>query len=288
MKLATFNENRLGVVIGDEIVDITTVAGIDPASWPPTGMVGLIGAFERLKPAIEAGIGTLPRLPLSKARLQCPLVWPNKIIAFHANFDFQVGEKKPGAAAVPVEEPAFFMKSPSTLVGPNDTIELPDLPGREIIYECELGIIIGKGGREISRAAALDHIFGYSCLVDMVVRGKEERTIRKAFDTFCPLGPWIVTADEVPDPHDLDMQLSINGELRQKTKLTELLLDIPGMIEMASSIMTLQPGDIIASGTPPGVAPMAGGEKLHIAISRIGEMTLDVVQTRTGRHSFWG
>jgi 2-keto-4-pentenoate hydratase/2-oxohepta-3-ene-1,7-dioic acid hydratase in catechol pathway len=290
MKLATFNDNRLGVVTGDSIVDISAAVGVDPASWPPVGMVGLIGAFDRLKPAIEAAVEAGPRLPLSSVTLQCPIAWPSKIVAYHVNFDIDISKNRLAAGAVkaaPGKGPGFFLKAPSALSGPSDTIVLPDMPGREIIHECELGIILGRGGREISRETAMDHVFGYTCLVDMVALGQEERVMRKGFDTFCPVGPWIATVDEIPDPRELEMELSVNGEVRQQAKLSELLLDIPGMIALASSIMTLEPGDIIASGTPPGVGLLVGGDRLRISIPRIGEMNLDVIQGRAGRNSYW-
>src|SRR4029079_10549899 len=145
----------------------------------------------------------------------------------------------------------FFLKANSSLSGPADPIVLPPLRNRETHHECELAIIIGKGGRDIPLQSALDHIFGYSCLLDLVVRGKEERVMRKSFDTFCPLGPWIVTADEIADPFDIGLELRVNGELRQKANTRDLIVDIPNMITMASSTMTLFPGDIIATGAPP-------------------------------------
>jgi 2-keto-4-pentenoate hydratase/2-oxohepta-3-ene-1,7-dioic acid hydratase in catechol pathway len=290
MKLATFDDNRIGVVTGDTIVDITEAVGVDSASWPPVGMVSLIGAFDRLRPVIEAALPKVPSRPLSSVTLRTPIAWPSKIVAYHVNFDIDISKNKLAAGAVqaaPGKGPGFFLKAPSALSGPSDTIVLPDMPGRDVIHECEMGIVIGKGGREISREAAMDHIFGYTCLVDMVVLGQEERVMRKGFDTFCPTGPWIVTVDDIPDPRELEMSLSINGKVKQQAKLSELLLDIPGMIALASSIMTLEPGDIIATGTPPGVGLMKGGDRLNISISRIGEMNLDVVQGRAGRNKYW-
>lgn len=165
MKFATFNDNRLGVVIEDGIVDITAAAGVDAASWPPIGMVGLIGNFDRLKPAIKAAVKAGPRLALSTVELRCPIAWPSKVVAYHVNFDIDIGKNRLAAGAVqanPGKGPGFFLKAPSALSGPSDAIVLPDMPGREIIHECELGIILGKGGREISRESAMDHIFGYT------------------------------------------------------------------------------------------------------------------------------
>ena len=158
---------------------------------------------------------------------------------------------------------------------------------REIHHECELAIIIGKGGRGILPERALDHVFGYSCLIDVVIRGKEERVMRKSFDSFCPMGPYITTADEVPRYDDIDLQLIVNGELRQKANTRDLIVGVPDMIAMASSVMTLFPGDIIASGTPSGVGPLKAADKVEIRIAGVGEMTLDVMQGKEGAHPVW-
>jgi 2-keto-4-pentenoate hydratase/2-oxohepta-3-ene-1,7-dioic acid hydratase in catechol pathway len=143
-------------------------------------------------------------------------------------------------------------------------------------HECELAIIIGREGRQISAENAFDHIFGYSCLVDVTVRGDQERTMRKSYDTFTPVGPWIVTSDEVSDPTALDMKLWVDNDLRQEANTRDLIVDIPGMIVMASSVMTLYPGDIIATGTPEGVGPIKPGEKVVIEIDQVGRMELPV------------
>jgi 2-keto-4-pentenoate hydratase/2-oxohepta-3-ene-1,7-dioic acid hydratase in catechol pathway len=179
------------------------------------------------------------------------------------------------------------LKANSSLSGPQDPIVLPSLAGREVHHECELAIIIGKRGRNISREAAADHIFGYSCLIDAVVRGKEERVMRKSFDTFCPVGPYITTRDEVSDFTDITMQLWVNGERRQHANTKDLIVDIPEMIAMSSSVATLEPGDIIATGTPAGVGPISAGDTVTITIERVGSMTLQVVQDAAAGHPVW-
>jgi 2-keto-4-pentenoate hydratase/2-oxohepta-3-ene-1,7-dioic acid hydratase in catechol pathway len=146
---------------------------------------------------------------------------------------------------------------------------------------------VGKGGRSISRELALEHVFGYSCLIDVVVRGKEERVMRKSFDSFCPMGPYLTTADEVPRYDDIDLELSVNGELRQKANTRNLIVGVPEMIAMASSVMTLYPGDIIASGTPAGVGSLKAGDRVAIRIAGVGEMTLDAKQGKDGAHPVW-
>ncbi|WP_322057027.1 fumarylacetoacetate hydrolase family protein [Paraburkholderia sp. J63] len=290
MKLASFDGGRIGLVEGDDIIDITGEVNVTPGAWPPVGMLHVIERFPSLKARLAALAATAPRKPLAQVRLETPIAWPNKVIAFPANYHAHVEEMKRGTGLISpfkADGQGFFLKANSSLSGPAEPIVLPSIPGRQIHHECELAVIIGKGGRQISREQALDHVFGYACLIDVVVRGKEERVMRKSYDTFCPVGPWIVTADEVPDHTAIDLQLTVNGELRQRASTRDLIVDIPEMIRMASAVMTLYPGDIIASGTPAGVGPIVAGDKVVIKIARVGSMTLDVVQGENGDHPVW-
>jgi 2-keto-4-pentenoate hydratase/2-oxohepta-3-ene-1,7-dioic acid hydratase in catechol pathway len=176
----------------------------------------------------------------------------------------------------------YFLKSNSSLSGPQDPIELPALTGREIHHECEIALIIGKQGRQIAPENALDYVFGYACLLDMTVRGKEERVFRKSYDTFTPVGPWIVTADEVPNPEDIDMKLWVNDELRQQANTRDLIVDIRQMVSIASSASTLYPGDIIATGTPAGVDKVVPGDVVTIEVANVGRMSVPVAQSELG------
>ena len=291
MKLVRFNGGRVGLVEGAQVVDLTQREGIDPSAWPPVSMVQVIARYANAPQRLAVNLEGLPRLALANVRLECPVDWPNKVIAFPANYHAHIEEQKRSKTGListfAANGQGFFLKSNSSLSGPSDPIVLPPLKGRETHHECELAIVIGKGGRDIPLAKALDHIFGYSCLLDMVVRGKEERVMRKSFDTFCPLGPWIVSADEVRDPANIDLELRVNGELRQKANTRDLLVDIPEMINMASSTMTLFPGDIIATGTPSGVGPIVAGDRIVSTIKGVGELSLDVIQGDHGHHQIW-
>jgi 2-keto-4-pentenoate hydratase/2-oxohepta-3-ene-1,7-dioic acid hydratase in catechol pathway len=290
MKIASFNQGRIGVVEDTVIADVSDVIGYDPVSWPPTGMLRLIASFNQLRPQILEKLRTAERIPLAKAQLDCPVAWPNKVIAYPANYHAHIEEMKTGTGLISKFDASgqgFFLKSNSSLSGPRDPIVLPDLPDREIHHECELAIIIGKGGRSIPGERALEHVFGYSCLIDVVVRGKEERVMRKSFDSFCPMGPYLTTADEIPRYDDIDLELSVNGERRQKANTRNLIVGVPEMIAMASSVMTLYPGDVIASGTPAGVGPLKAGDKVAIRIAGVGEMSLDVKQGKDGAHPVW-
>jgi 2-keto-4-pentenoate hydratase/2-oxohepta-3-ene-1,7-dioic acid hydratase in catechol pathway len=289
MKLASFNHGRVGCIENSELIDLTDLVTGGEQSWPPVAMIRLIANFNELKTRIAAGTA-LPRLRLQDAALETPIQWPNKVIAFPANYREHIAEMKTGTGLISsfsADGQGFFLKANSSLSGPADAIVLPNLPTREVHHECELAIIIGRTGRHISRANAYAHIFGYACLIDVVVRGKEERVMRKSFDTFCPMGPYIVTSDEVASPETLQMELAVNGVMRQRANTRDLIVDIPTMIEMASSVMTLFPGDIIASGTPSGVGPLHAGDKVTIAIENVGSMDLDVIRSDEQPHAVW-
>lgn len=279
MRLARFDGGRLGLILGDEIADLTMLCGVDPLEWPAMGMVRLIRDFDHLRASIEAALPDLPRLKLAQVRLETPIAWPNKIIAYPVNYHAHGREMQ---AQYRATNQGFFLKPNSALSGPADPVVLPNVPGREVHHESELAIIIGKECRAVSREDWRDVVFGYSCLLDMVVRGREERVFRKAYDSFCPVGPWIATADEVTYPASLDIKLWVNDALRQSANTRDLVLDIPGMIATASAVMTLYPGDIIATGTPEGVGPVVDGDRIRIAIDQVGEMSVNVVQGQLG------
>jgi 2-keto-4-pentenoate hydratase/2-oxohepta-3-ene-1,7-dioic acid hydratase in catechol pathway len=272
MKVFQFNGGRIGVTVGAQSYDLTEALHVDTQSWPPVQMVQFIANIDHTMPGILTHALT-KKIDVSSVHLDVPISWPNKLLAFPVNYLAHGVEMKSINRA---DLNGFFLKANSSLSGPNDAIVLPDLPGREIHHECELGIVIGKGGRNISREDAYKHVFGYACLIDMVVRGKEERVMRKSYDTFCPFGPWITTSEEVPDPGNLQTRLWVNDELRQDANTQDLSVDIPGMIELCSKVATLYPGDIIAAGTPAGVGPVQRGDRVRIEIEHVGEMKLIV------------
>jgi 2-keto-4-pentenoate hydratase/2-oxohepta-3-ene-1,7-dioic acid hydratase in catechol pathway len=140
----------------------------------------------------------------------------------------------------------------------------------------ELAVVIGRQGSRISRANALEHVAGYSIGLDITIRGSEDRSFRKSPDGFSVLGPWLVTADEIPDPGSLDLEIAVNGQQRQKSNTRYLILGVPELIEMASSFYTLYPGDVIYTGTPEGVSPIDPGDQIVATIERIGTMRVAV------------
>jgi 2-keto-4-pentenoate hydratase/2-oxohepta-3-ene-1,7-dioic acid hydratase in catechol pathway len=283
LKLTRFNQGQIGLVVDDRIIDVTALLGVDVNEWPLVGMNRVIARFDSHRAALESA-KSLPGVPLSSVKLLTPVPGASKVIAYPINYHDHAAEMD---RTVKANQLGFFLKPPSSLCGAGEPIVLPAIEGRRIDHECELGIIIGKGGRDIPRERWQEHVFGYSCLMDIVVRGKEERVARKAYDTFCPVGPWIITADELGDPTQLQGRLWVNDELRQDANTRDLIVDIPGMIELASHIMMLEPGDIIAAGTPAGVGPIRPGDKVRIEFERVGSMTMDVVQGTGGKASIF-
>lgn len=279
MRIARFDDNRIGVVVDEaSLVDVTDALGFGE-EWPPVGPNRLIADFDHYRPVLEQAAAAGPGIPLDTVVLRTPIPWPNKVIAYPVNYHDHGREMQAGYRAT---NQGFFLKPPSSLSGAGEPVILPNVPGREVHHESELAIIIGKQARGIAREDWKDYVFGYACLLDMVVRGREERVFRKAYDSFCPVGPWVTTADEVPDPENLSMKLWVNGELRQDANTRDLVLDIPGMVEMAAAVMTLYPGDVIATGTPAGVGPVVDGDVIRITIDHCGEMNVPVIQGSEG------
>ena len=279
MKIVRYDGGHVGVTDGMKVVDIGALCNSSPGDWPPVGINRLIRDFEKLRPQIAMALQLQQGVPLEAVRLETPVPWPNKLMAYPVNYHDHAREMaSTGLANIQ----GYFLKSNSSLVGPADAVELPALTGREVHHECEIALVIGRQGRQIPPEKALDHVFGYACLLDMTVRGKEERVFRKSYDTFTPVGPWIVTADEVPDPEDIGMRLWVNGELRQQSNTRDLIVSIRDMVAVASSASTLYPGDLIATGTPAGVAKVVAGDEIVIEVDHVGRMKVPVVQGEFG------
>lgn len=288
MRLVSYDGGHVGIVVGDDVVDVTDLSGVDAEFWPTVQMVRLIEGADRS--ALEEAAATRAGVPLVSVRLEAPVRWPNKVVAFPANYQAHIQEMKDVGKLISgrtAKGQGFFLKANSSLSGPEDPILLPPIGGREIHHEGELGIIIGRRGRDVPAAEAGKYIFGFTCLLDMVIRGQEERVMRKSFDTFCPTGPWIVSADAVGDWNDLTLVLRVNGEERQRANTRDLIVGIGDMVAMASSVTTLEPGDIIASGTPAGVGPVEPGDIIELDIDRVGSLRIPVQLADTGDHPVW-
>ena len=204
---------------------------------------------------------------------------PSKIICLGKNYAAHAREMK---SEVP-REPIIFLKPPSSLIGPNDKVILPPM-SREVHHEVELAVIIGKNGKNIPQDEAMEHVLGYTILLDITARdiqsAARERglpwTVSKGFDTFAPVGPRIVAAVDI-DPHNVEIGLKVNGEIRQRSNTSNMLFKIPQLIEYISSIMTLESGDIIATGTPEGVGKIEHGDVIEAWIEGIGILKVHVV-----------
>jgi 2-keto-4-pentenoate hydratase/2-oxohepta-3-ene-1,7-dioic acid hydratase in catechol pathway len=283
MKLAVYDDYRVGVVESDSVRDVTNVLppGLDLV--PQERMNWLIAHWGELRGPVGDCDG--PRSALSEVRLRACSPSPRHIFALPGNYREHLGEI--GAMTVSgkrtANEMGFFLKAPGSLAGPGDQITLPQGSRRRFDHECELAAVIGSDAFEVPAKEAESVVFGYTCAVDATMRidpdgRQEDRSLRKSFATFTPIGPYLVTADEVGDPHDLTSRLSVNGELRQSVHTGQMIVDVWNAIEIISCVVALRPGDVVLTGTPSGVGPITAGDKLEIAIERIGSMTLRVLE----------
>ena len=305
MKLVSFKSkggkdtSRVGVVIDDSVVDLSSALGIQ-------GMLTLIDRFSDLKKSIDeliraAAANGTELIKLNELQLIAPLERPGKIICLAGNYREHITESGyvvPESNDVITQQ--LFIKPSSAIIGHEGEI-LIGSSNVKVGWETELAVVIGKRGRHIDTGSALDYVFGYSILNDVSERGLnstiENRRHRemdrfldwlagKWFDTFAPFGPWIVTADEIADPHNLEIKLAINDTLRQHGNTRDMIFRIPEQISYASSIMTLEPGDIISTGTPAGAGLGGGssslqdGDLLVCEIERIGQLKNSVRYTR--------
>ncbi|MFH1701534.1 MAG: fumarylacetoacetate hydrolase family protein [Candidatus Zixiibacteriota bacterium] len=238
------------------------------------------GRIEKDKVIILSGpywqghIETEESVILDEIKLLCP-VQPTKIMCVGLNYRKHVQHSQ--SATVAPKTPVLFMKPPSSLLGPSGAIVYPDNCDR-VDYEAELGVVIGSRGRKIPPEKVFEHIFGYTCLNDVTARHIQKDdgqwTRGKGFDTFCPVGPHVVT--EI-NPMNLQVEAYLNGEQKQSGNTSEMLFPIPELISFISSVMTLEPGDIIATGTPEGIDPMQIGDEVEIRIEKIGSLFNKVV-----------
>jgi 2-keto-4-pentenoate hydratase/2-oxohepta-3-ene-1,7-dioic acid hydratase in catechol pathway len=289
MHLVTFIESdvqRIGVLDRErgEVVDLARAAPELPRDMPGLIALGVAGLVA-VRRAFAAGA---TRLPLERVQLRAPLQPVRNIICVGKNYRDHVQElalpAAPGREGEPVPEvPIFFTKATSTVIGPGEPIPARRDPTQSVDYEGELAVVIGRGGRDIPRAAALRHVYGYTIANDVTSRRlqklHQQWFLGKSLDGFCPMGPALVTADTIPDPAALRIRTHVGEELRQDGRVAQMIFDIPMLIEALSRILTLAPGDILATGTPAGVgagfAPprfLQPGDRVAITIEPIGTL----------------
>lgn len=274
MKLVTFSETsgttRAGVLVDGSVVDVSSRF---------RSVLSIIhGGVEALNAAADLASVPSSRISLDTVRLLAPLQDPPRIFCVGLNYRDHAVESKMEIPKVPT----VFLKLASALIGPDAAIELPPISAQPD-YEAEFACVIGKGGSRIARDNWLEHIFGYTILNDVSARDIQLATsqwiLGKSFNTFAPLGPAIVTKDEIADPHQLDVKLSIDGEVLQHSNTRELIFKLPDLIAYISSITPLQAGDIISTGTPAGVGLgrtpqrwLRAGETITIEVSGLGKL----------------
>jgi 2-keto-4-pentenoate hydratase/2-oxohepta-3-ene-1,7-dioic acid hydratase in catechol pathway len=280
MRLCVFDDHRLGVVTdGECVVDVTGLVG--EAVHPLDRMTALITGWDELREHVARAHASDAGPPIAQVTMRAPQPRPRLIVAAPVNYRPHQQEMGgpggvyAGATVATIATYAGFVKASSSIIGPDRAIEVP-MSDRRVDHEAELGVVIGREAAQVAAGDAADYIFGYVPLLDITLRGEEDRSFRKSFDTFTPIGPAIVTADEVGDPAKLDIELTVNGELRQRANTSELIFDIPRLVELYSSAMTLQPGDLIATGTPAGVGPIFPGDEVVLTIEGVGTLRTPV------------
>jgi len=278
MRICRFNSDRIGVVQGSSIIDITERLDLN-SKWPTPPGEWVLSQLTSLKE--DELRSSHPPIPLSDVRLDSPIANPGKIVGAPINYKAHIDEANAdreinqGKTYTSLDEYGLFLKAGSSLIGPSQTIH-PRFADRRTDHEVELAVVIGKKANRVSRQDALTHVFGYTIGLDITVRGKEFPGFRKSADTYSALGPWLVTADQVPNPDALDLSISVNGQTKQKSNTRFMIFDVARLIEYASSFYTLHPGDVIMTGTPEGVGPIVPGDRLVAEIERIGKLEMQV------------
>ena len=274
MKLAFFDDFKLGVVAGDKVVDVTDAVKDIPRLGPQDVMRGVIERFDALKDRLVDAAAKGHGKPVSQVRLRPPLLKPENIICMAVNYmeDGTLPEPAPMNA---------FMKSPSAIIGDGDTMILPDMAATIFEGEAELAVVIGKRASHVKAADAMSYVFGYTNFIDGSARGVVPPTNvfyqMKSRDTFAPIGPYIVTADEIKDPHKLQIRLTNNGVVMQNFNTDDMAHKIPRCIEWITSIHTLQPGDILATGTNHrGLNPFMDGDNIELTCEGCGTLHIAV------------
>jgi len=286
MRLVTFQNSgspRVGALVNGD-AQVVDLAAADPQI--PADMLGVLAGGEALMARAQQAAqeaGSTQRLDAASVRLLAPVPRPGKIICIGLNYRDHAAET---GQAVP-DYPTVFAKYANVVVGPGEAIVLPKVT-EEIDYEAELAVVIGRRAKDVPEAEALRYVAGYTPFNDVSARDYQRRTsqwtVGKTFDTFGPMGPALVTADEIGDPHTLDIQLSIGGEVLQSSNTRHLIFRVEELIAYLSAVMTLEPGDVISTGTPSGVGAarspkrwLRAGERVRVEIDRLGALENPVV-----------
>ena len=274
MKLAYFDDFKLGVVKGDGIVDVTAAVHDIPHTGPHNLISGLIERFGDYRKRLEDAAAKGQATPIAKVRLRPPLPRPNNIVCMAVNYMEDGTRKEPAPLNA-------FHKAPTAVIGDGDTMVLPDVPATIFEGEAEMAVVIGRRASHVKAADAMSYVFGYTNFIDGSARGLPPAGNvffqMKSRDTFAPIGPYLVTADEVADPHRLPVKLWVNGEIKQNFDTSDMAHKIPRCIEWVSSIHTLEPGDILATGTNHrGLSSFMDGDRVELEVDGLGKLRIGI------------
>ena len=280
MRLCRFAPDRIGLALDGRVHDVTDL--VAPLLAAETGSGDpLVRALPSIRALPDSALRAAPAHPAEDLRLLSPVRRPTKIVAAPVNYRAHAAEANAdpgirfGHTQTDIGEAGLFLKANSSLAGAGTPIPVR-FPQRRTDFELELVVIIGRGGSDIPQARALDHVAGYAVGLDITLRGPEDRSFRKSIDGYSVVGPFLVTADEVPDPDALAIALDQNGERRQQANTGAMVYGVARLIEFASSFYTLHPGDLIFTGTPEGVGPIQPGDRLVGTIEHVGRLDVGV------------
>src|SRR4030095_5006564 len=287
MRVCRFDNERLGIVEGDAstvVRDVTAALDVLPqVRYPLPKHDPLIAHLPQVLARARSIATSAPALPVAGRTFLSPVASPGKLVAAPVNYHPHLDEVRPDKAlhqnnpahTVTIHTAGLFLKAASSLVGPGEGVVIRK-PDRRPDHEGELAGVSGRKGSHIDRADAMAYIAGYTIGLDITIRGTEDRSFRKSVDTHSVLGPWFVTADEIPAPGDLDLEIAVNGEQRQKSNTSRLILGVPELIELASSFYTLYPGDVLFTRTPEGGSASEAGDEIVATVEKIATMRVRV------------
>jgi 2-keto-4-pentenoate hydratase/2-oxohepta-3-ene-1,7-dioic acid hydratase in catechol pathway len=284
MRFCRFGDNRFGLVEGSNVRDVTEALDVLPSyRYPLPAYDQLIANLDLVLDKARSIAPRSPLLPIADVQFLSPVANPSKVIGAPVNYQKHLDEVKSDAQlhqnneahTAVIHKMGLFLKACSSLVGPSEGIALRKLDRRND-HEVELAVVIGKRANNVPASEALNYVAGYAIGLDITIRGPEERSLRKSADSYAVLGPWLVTADEIPNPGNLNLKMSVNGEERQNSNTKYMILGVPQLIEFASAFYTLHPGDVIVTGTPEGVSPIQPGDHIVATIEKIGTMEVKV------------
>jgi 2-keto-4-pentenoate hydratase/2-oxohepta-3-ene-1,7-dioic acid hydratase in catechol pathway len=276
MRFVRFDEGRLGLLTDDDgIIDLTDRLGLDSRDPLVEYIRGEYDASEYADADADYA--------REEVTVNAPVRRPGKVIAAPLNYENHIAEAIADKDITTdewfsIKDKGYFLKAPSSVVGPDHGVELP-FSDRRVDHEIELAFVMGADVKDVPADEAWDHIFGYTVLLDISVRGDQDRSNRKSYDTFTVVGPCVVTPDEVGEPQALQMQLELNGELRQDENTSDMVYTCADVVQYASIGTTIEAGDVITTGTPEGVSALSDGDTIDARIESVGEMTVEV----TGR-----